>query len=727
LVLSLTLINGVHGLTSPAPQVIASVSQLDAYTNSQFSVEFEITNFGGPSSTDSYLSLTMSDGLEVTSWYTTPYITDMIAKIYPVGDLIWNEYNLLVTTENLLLDVYSHPFNSAESLTVTVFFQTCTYESNNEWIKYRVAMLPEGINYPTLTPTARDPTVSNIEDQQGYPVYQIKVTVNDEVPEPPPADSTNIWTYPMIMSESYSGKIPVDTFYSSTPPTGRPFPSLSMPANEEIEILLEGSLQDSNKETIGNKQIELLIDNELITTFQTSNKTQLNLGNTIILNLSPGFHFAELRFEGDETYSASTHSFDILAYTSSGFSVTKDAYAFKNWHYSFEEHLEMIYKLRQEGVIELVTQLYLTMVYPLIALGGHCFGMAGSSAVFYLNPELKPESVDTYALQKNDVWWEIVWYHKCQTEFMNDKESFSTALSNFKSMIDSRIPVILGIHYEEQGEHVGHALTLIGYYEDPAGTYLVFYDNNLSNSTVTYKLIEGNLVYGTHSKAPRITEGVFVTPSDLPPAYYYIPERINLILENYVGLQIHSPVNVNITSENGEQLLVEDDQVIRNDFEDSYVYIGESKIFLLPSVGDYSLEAIGTSSGEVSLDSLYLKENVMTANQFQNITVNYGSKLSMESLKSETLHLDSDGDDNFDEEITRVIDPYQQPSSAPETSTETEEPEQPTEVEEPETQTDPTQTIGEPALINTEIAIIATVIVVCIIAIVSFWALKKRR
>jgi len=63
----------------------------------------------------------------------------------------------------------------------------------------------------------------------------------------------------------------------------------------------------------------------------------------------------------------------------------------------------------------------------------------------------------------------------------------------------------------------------------------------------------------------------------------------------------------------------------------------------------------------------------------------------------------------------------------PETPTEPEEPETPTEPEEPEEPETPEEPTSEAPFITTEIAILAAVAVACVIGVVAFWALKKRK
>ena len=164
-------------LDFPVPQILASPPSVQVNVDSQFSIDFEVSNLGDPSSTDSYLSISISHGLEILSWSSTPSLPDLSFYKYGIGDLIWNNQFEQIPAEYVLLDVTGHPFDAGESVIVTVVFRSQSYQSLEEWIEFRISMLPEGVNYPTHVPEARDPTSADVVDQQGYPVYMIDIHV----------------------------------------------------------------------------------------------------------------------------------------------------------------------------------------------------------------------------------------------------------------------------------------------------------------------------------------------------------------------------------------------------------------------------------------------------------------------------------------------------------------------------------------------------------------------
>ena len=54
---------------------------------------------------------------------------------------------------------------------------------------------------------------------------------------------------------------------------------------------------------------------------------------------------------------------------------------------------------------------------------------------------------------------------------------------------------------------------------------------------------------------------------------------------------------------------------------------------------------VGTDSGNVSIDCVFVQDDETLVNQFENITINYGSKLNIDTLKSEIVYFDLDGDE----------------------------------------------------------------------------------
>jgi hypothetical protein len=241
----------------------------------------------------------------------------------------------------------------------------------------------------------------------------------------------------------------------------------------------------------------------------------------------------------------------------------------------------------------------------------------------------------------NDALWDIDWYQLCQIGWIGSQTNVGSSLSEVKSLLDAGTPVILAIREAK------HAITITGYFEDSDETFLVVYDNNMPNSAIVYSVKEGKLMYGSTD----VTSAVFIDSHALPQPYHPT-ELLKKIFKKYFGVWIHSPVDVNITSVSGKELLIQNNTVIRNDFSDSYVYLSESKIVLLSSGENYTMETTGTHNGQVSVDCVFASGDEIVVHQSPNITISNGSRLYLPSLQSDVLYLDSSGNGTNIQTIT---------------------------------------------------------------------------
>ena len=175
-----------YALNDPIPYVSATIIYPDS-CNPEFQVDFEISNLGARSSSDSYLAISLSSHLDFVNWHTTPEIPDLMIRVYEIGDPIFNISGLPISTENLIIEAYNHSFDSDESVIVTMFFEMTLYQSSTESIKYNLVMYPESTNSQSL-PVITDPAIPNITNQQGYPVHELVIPINNTILESDPED-----------------------------------------------------------------------------------------------------------------------------------------------------------------------------------------------------------------------------------------------------------------------------------------------------------------------------------------------------------------------------------------------------------------------------------------------------------------------------------------------------------------------------------------------------------
>ncbi|MCJ7613569.1 hypothetical protein MUO71_02225 [Candidatus Bathyarchaeota archaeon] len=192
------IIKPVNALNAPVPRVSASIYYPDT-CNPEFYVDFEISNLGTISSADSYLAVSISSNLDFVNWHTTPHIPDLNIRIFEIGDPMLNISGLPISTENVIIELYNHSFNSAESVTVTLCFELTLYQSSTESVKYNLVMYPEGVIFPSFSSIFNDPAISSIKNQQGYPVYELGIPTNNIIVESDPENIDTIPEFPSLI------------------------------------------------------------------------------------------------------------------------------------------------------------------------------------------------------------------------------------------------------------------------------------------------------------------------------------------------------------------------------------------------------------------------------------------------------------------------------------------------------------------------------------------------
>jgi len=459
-----------------------------------------------------------------------------------------------------------------------------------------------------------------------------------------------------LLSSSSLGIVKVSTLYSSPYP-GRKFSSFcAIPQDRTFTLNYVGALIDDKGNYLESKKVELLIDGNTVCTSMTTSERWNNINMTFSLCLEGGLHNAEIRFNGDEGYDSCTFSLTVIAYKNSGFNITRDAYHFNNWAYSLDEHLTLLKKLEEKGLLDCTLEAPFILIFPILSAPGHCFGMAVSSSVYYIDPSLKPVQKDTYAMAKDDALWDIDFYQFLAYGYSGSVQDLSSALTEIKRLVDSGVPVILSL----APSGVPHAITVIGYHEESDETFLIVYDSNAAVYTRVYTIIDGNLLCEWKDKPINVTEVEIFNPQTLPKPISSInfENALKRIFELYFGIYIHCPINVEITSAEDMKLIVANNTVIRNDFIDSYVYLTTNdRLILLPANRTYKVEALGTENGTTNIECVFRTGDEILTYKFENITTFNNTRLYLPSVKSETLYIDLNGDEVIDQELNAIIIP----------------------------------------------------------------------
>jgi hypothetical protein len=157
---------GAHSTSYPSPAVSADTSSLSMSVGGTKDITFTVSNNGGESDRDSYLSVSVSAGLQIEEWSSSS--SDMNFKYSSVGSEIVNSVGEKIISKYELLDAYE-AYSAEETNTISIKVKAIA--SGSQWIKYRTAFDTVGSGYGFI----RDPTSGPI-DQQGWHVYEIPVS-----------------------------------------------------------------------------------------------------------------------------------------------------------------------------------------------------------------------------------------------------------------------------------------------------------------------------------------------------------------------------------------------------------------------------------------------------------------------------------------------------------------------------------------------------------------------
>ena len=158
--------------------ISAPGNNIDLRNGDEYELVFKIKNDGG-TATDSYFSLSISDGLNITD--NSSDKPNGKFSIYHKSDLIWYHDEYQIPANYTLLDWHRPWLGAGEEQTLKIKIKGT--QNGDQWVKYRLAFKPllEGLSF------VRDPTSGEL-DQQGWHAYKIDVNVSDISNHKPNAD-----------------------------------------------------------------------------------------------------------------------------------------------------------------------------------------------------------------------------------------------------------------------------------------------------------------------------------------------------------------------------------------------------------------------------------------------------------------------------------------------------------------------------------------------------------
>lgn len=393
------------------------------------------------------------------------------------------------------------------------------------------------------------------------------------------------------------------------------------------------------------------------------------------------------------------------------YSAVDDAYRFSNYNFNqskTEELADELIATVAAGVPpSLEKDMWLRLFFPTTytrlwdyfnesyrsGAGGHCYGMAATSALYFTDPSLRPVAKKTYQMSKEEASQNIDIYHRAQMiplvrSLLADtspyfKKSWGTSsydsqLKTYakvkRSLKEDRTPLIIEFGGPENGTSYNqHAVLAYKLVEVEGEDYkqVYIYDSNTLISDldrlkkpipmpVALLWLDGFLYYSVQSggqsypwRAPRLI--------DANPVFRTIPlEDANSLLpglkemvkgwietlkkEGWFAAATRCPADALFTDSLGRRVGTIDGRVVNEIPRAEVMSSGEVEIYVLPTDLEYSLEITGTGSGLLDFDVISPEgESSAKVVSFTNVSIGAGKKLTseitgaeIENLKSET-------------------------------------------------------------------------------------------
>lgn len=387
-----------------------------------------------------------------------------------------------------------------------------------------------------------------------------------------------------------------------------------------------------------------------------------------------------------------------IYYASNGeraYSAVDDAYSFKNYRFNESETEELAEELTATvaGGLppSLEKDLWLRLFFPQTYVrlwnyfnesyqsgaGGHCYGMAATSALYFQNPSLMPVAKKTFQMSQEEASQNIDIYHRAQmiplvrsllvdvnpyfgrgygqSSYESQSRTY-TALKN--SLKEDRRPLIISFrgNKSDSNETWGHAVLAYKLVE-VEGTdykYVYIYDSNSPASElekfpmpVVTLFLDGFLQYNVES-GKQDYRSRNPTKIAANPVFRTIPlEEANAILsglkkmvkgwietlkkEGWFAVVTRCPADALFTDSSGRRVGTVDGRVVNEILGAEVVTSGEVEIYVLPMDLEYSLEISGTGSGLVDFDVISPEgEASAKVVSFTNVSIGSGEKLTTE-------------------------------------------------------------------------------------------------
>jgi len=381
------------------------------------------------------------------------------------------------------------------------------------------------------------------------------------------------------------------------------------------------------------------------------------------------------------------------------FSFVDDAYSFKNYGFEERETEELV-----EGVIATVAgnmeadpaqkDLWIRLFFPQTyarfwryinasasaGAGGHCYGMASTSAIYFDDSSLKPVSKKTGQMTLPEASQNIAIYHRAQMlpltrsllegdqYFGRDWGQARTYQAIKNSLKEDRKPLIVSFRGVVNNETRGHAVLAYKLVEVTGrdGKEIYVYDSNfpardveMSNRMMpTINLYpDGTLWWWARSymgygwrdpgliAAHPVLRTIPLEEANalLPDLKKTVTDWIETLNEkNRFAAVLRCPADAVFTDSQGRRVGTVDGNVINEIPKAEVMSAGEVEMYLLPQDSGYSVEISGTDSGEMDFDVIR-PEGAGSSTYTSSVNVVSFQKVALGRGMSLTSELESGG------------------------------------------------------------------------------------
>lgn len=404
------------------------------------------------------------------------------------------------------------------------------------------------------------------------------------------------------------------------------------------------------------------------------------------------------------------------------YSYFDDSYSFKNYNFNESETEELAEELIATVVAgvpsTLEKDLWIRLFFPTTytglwnyfnesyrsGAGGHCYGMAATSALYFMDPSLRPTSKKTIEMSLEEARQNIDIYHRAQMlpvigsifsggrlyvargYGQSSSESQSRTYTAVKSSLkEDRVPLIISFRGNVNGgnETWGHAVLAYKLVEVEGEDYknVYIYDSNSDISELErldkpmpavtlwldgflyYNVISGDQDYHTRNPAWIAANPVFRT-IPLEEANSLLPglkEMAKSFIETLkkgdkFAAVTRCPADALFTDPSGRRVGTFDGRAVNEIPGAEVISSGEVEIYALPMSSEYSLEITGTGSGDVEFDVISPDGESADLVSFQEVSVKSGSKLMGELESGGEIHLLKEGSSSIAPVLEGSID-----------------------------------------------------------------------